>query len=199
METNEDDNMTKYIGITGLAGSGKDTLAEMLESLLGTLCGDYDNTCEIHHLARPLKDSIGALLDIPSSVLDDRKVKESVEPISGLTYRHILQLFGTEFVRTYLGENFWTELLQKKVSQRDYLKYVIVPDVRFPNEAKFIKDNGGLLIKIVRPDNPHAIDLNHDSEKCVNEIIADTIVSNYLGKASVLRQAEIIAKELLNE
>lgn len=66
----------------------------------------------------------------------------------GLSPRDIWIYMGTNAVREHVYQKTWLNY----VLQTDFdVKVVIIPDVRFPNEANGIKDNGGILIKVVRP------------------------------------------------
>ena len=56
--------------------------------------------------------------------------------------------FGTKAVRNNVYDRTWLDYLLKSNLSTDVL---IVPDVRFPNEADAIKAAGGVAIKIVRP------------------------------------------------
>ncbi len=55
---------------------------------------------------------------------------------------------GTKAIRENVYDRTWLDYLLKKVVHADVL---IIPDVRFPNEAEAVKERGGWLIKIVRP------------------------------------------------
>ena len=60
--------------------------------------------------------------------------------------------FGTDTVRKNVYEATWVDYLLKNAHQCEVL---VIPDVRFPNEAEAIKSAGGKLIKVVRPgDGP---------------------------------------------
>ena len=80
-----------------------------------------------------------------------------------LTPRKLLQLLGTECGRQIIHPNIWVNALfsdYKKIAYNwdcdgnttveGYPNWIIT-DVRFPNEAKAIKDRGGILIRINRP------------------------------------------------
>jgi hypothetical protein len=56
--------------------------------------------------------------------------------------------FGTKAVRNNVYGATWLDYLLKTDHQCDVL---LIPDVRFPNEADAIKAMGGLIIKVVRP------------------------------------------------
>jgi hypothetical protein len=63
--------------------------------------------------------------------------------------RSFLQNLGVG-CRAVFGEDFWVDQLFAKVDRLG-VKDVVVPDVRFPNEAQAIKDRGGKLVRIDRP------------------------------------------------
>jgi len=77
-----------------------------------------------------------------------------------LTPRKLLQLLGTECGRNIIHPNIWTNSLfadYKGVKAPNgkwggHIKYPnwIITDVRFPNEAKAIKDRGGIIIRVNR-------------------------------------------------
>ena len=82
------------------------------------------------------------------------------------TPRMIMQLLGTEAGRGILHPNLWVNALfadykivdiEKRVSMGNVIDYSecfpkwIITDVRFPNEAKVIKDRGGIMIRVNRP------------------------------------------------
>lgn len=83
-----------------------------------------------------------------------------------LTYRELLQYLGTDLLRNQLHENVWVNAVMSKyipeykfndgtkASVENWhntrLPNWIITDVRFPNEAKAIKDRGGIIIKVER-------------------------------------------------
>jgi hypothetical protein len=66
--------------------------------------------------------------------------------------RKAYQLFGTEFGREIIHKDIWTRVSPTM--------NVIITDIRFPNEAEWVKENGGVLIEITRGDkeevSPHS-------------------------------------------
>ena len=88
-----------------------------------------------------------------------------------LTPRKLLQLLGTECGRQIIHPNIWVNALfadykpkiekfktgvkdsnieEEIYEQPEYPNWIIT-DVRFPNEAKAIKDRGGIVIRVERP------------------------------------------------
>lgn len=72
--------------------------------------------------------------------------------------RHILQYFGTEIGRNLLHDNVWINAtinkIKKELDKQDkiskHFNYVVIPDVRFKNEADAIHKQGGIIIRLKR-------------------------------------------------
>lgn len=83
-------------------------------------------------------------------------------PFKGMTGREMLQKIGTDCMREHLHPDTWVNALFADYKRTTPHKYYpdgvgdypnwIITDVRFPNEAKAIKDRGGVLIRVNRPD-----------------------------------------------
>lgn len=88
----------------------------------------------------------------------------------GMREKHpsLLQWWGTDVRRMHFSENYWVQQVVDKVKANPTGRF-ISPDCRFPNEAKAIKDLGGSVVKILRPDRPLDRDPNHPSEAALNE------------------------------
>lgn len=139
----------KHIGLIGLAGSGKDTAAEALVEL-----GYWTNA-----FAAALKDL--AFQFGWNGQKDERG-------------RALLQDLGMA-ARKY-NPNFWIEQLpwQTKCYRGKQWPQVYT-DVRFQNEADFVRSKGGIIVRIVRPG---IISGNHESELKQSEIAADIEIVN---------------------
>lgn len=86
-----------------------------------------------------------------------RKLKEVILPKLGKSPRQIWIAFGNEVkAAAYLGT--WLDYLLQG-TEADFL---VVSDMRFPNEADRIRSLGGVVVKIVRPDVPHTSDAADD-------------------------------------
>jgi len=163
----------KLIGIAGKAGSGKDTVATIIQFLtlddevfsktnkdcLADL--DHKGYCatnskwEIRKFATALKKIVSILLGCKVKALEDREYKETplgkewVSIDVELTPRDILQQVGTDIGRN-INQNVWVNALFNQITKKSRW---IISDVRFHNEVQAIKDRGGLLIKVIRPSN----------------------------------------------
>ena len=116
----------------------------------------------------------------------------------------LLQLLGTQCGREIIHPNLWVNALfadyegKEDKSKRKYEhianhKNVIYPswlvtDVRFPNEAKAIKDRGGLIIRVNRDSGQALIDKGIHIPKwnCTEEHSSETSLDNYDGFGHVI-------------
>lgn len=161
--------MTKgLIGITGRANAGKDTVAQLIK---GNLMPDFS----LYTLAGPLKDGCCFLFGWTRDQLEDREFKEQVDPKWGFSPRRAMQLLGTEFGRA-LREDLWIHMAQVNYDSSE-CKGMIITDVRFENEADFIRRNGGLLIHVSRPGDAIG-ESAHASEAGVEFKDGDSFVEN---------------------
>jgi hypothetical protein len=166
----------KIIGISGKIGSGKDTFAELLaEQLRGKV--------ERHALADKLRLIIETVSGIRMTTTHKankpfcneirnytQDQKNIVIKQFNKTIGEMLQLVGTDLFRDNYDSDFWLKSLFNKELEDKMIngKIVVVPDVRFVNEADYILKEGGFLIRLegdpmgVRKNSLR--DLNHISE-----------------------------------
>lgn len=123
------------IGLTGLARSGKDTVAAIILPLLMNV----DSSFRHASFAQPLKDMIEAGFG-----LKDKQDAEAIE-YYGCTHRHMLQTLGTEWGRDLIGKDVWLNSLAKRTAKHS----IVITDVRFDEEAAYVRDRG-YLVHIVR-------------------------------------------------
>lgn len=164
--------MTKplLIGLTGLAGSGKDTVRNILEGSHGTFGLAF---------ADPIREMLRALLagcHLDDSWMTDRVLKESTIPGIGASYREMAQLLGTEWGRA-IDPDFWLKITAVRVAAlRAMHRPVVISDVRFPNEAAWIRSEGGVVWKILRPGVEPV--RAHASEAHVDALPYDYVIDN---------------------
>lgn len=119
----------RLIGIAGKARSGKDTAAKYLLNKLG---GDWSTAS----FADPMKAMLNAI-DVDTS--DEAKGLPGNQ--YGVSTRHMLQTLGTEWGRNLIADDFWLTVFESMNAGR----CLIVPDVRFENEAELIREHGVLI------------------------------------------------------
>lgn len=179
------------IGLTGLAGSGKDSAIGYLVNWEGSW---YRTRVTSIAFADPLK-KIAEICGFTKKQLYDRELKEKVDDFWRISPRQFLQMCGTEMFRKVWRDDIWVKLTEKKIrelvaEEREIevrfggaaatgrRRAIFVTDVRFPNEAAMIKQLGGFVVRIERPDNPNRIDAKHDSERFIEELPVDTTIIN---------------------
>lgn len=157
------------IGVTGYARHGKDSIATRLVDAWG-----FDRL----GFADALK---ALLLEVNPYIWDGLRVShliahgwEAGKEVPEI--RRLLQTLGTG-VRDIVSERAWIDALEREWLCRGR-PHTVVPDVRFPNEAAFIKRHGGVLIRVIRPNFNNGVDPNHESERHVPNLPADFEIIN---------------------
>lgn len=149
----------KIIGLSGYAGSGKDTVAAMLEGY------------EVKKFAGKLKKIAGVMLNVPEAMFELPEFKAEYLRDWQMTVREFLQKFGTEAVRDNFDRDAWVKAL---FSDLHHSSRWVITDVRFPNEAAAIKDRGGVVVRIKRGEAVNA----HPSETALDYWAFDHIIDN---------------------
>ncbi len=177
------------IGLTGPAGCGKDTVASYLSQHAGHTATAFADRLRAEVVAafglkspalltnRSTKETPTELLSL-ANCLDGhfvgfmlaelRDADQTFGPIDAelrapRSPRTIMQWWGTEYRRTQ-AESYWTE--SWRLHNWIGVGHVI-PDVRFSNEADFVRRHGGQVWKVTRPGvgliNSHASETTGDA------------------------------------
>lgn len=170
----------QIIGIVGLIGSGKDTIADYLVNFHGYRRDSFANT---------LKDAVSTIFGWDRDLVEGRTTtarqwREQVDEwwsqrlnIPDLTPRYVLQHWGTEVIRKSFHDDTWIASLENKL--RNSKDNSVITDCRFPNEVKMIKGLGGKVLRVKRGEDPvwydtaitanngdkQALDLMHNNYK----------------------------------
>jgi len=160
------------IGIAGNKGHGKDTVGSMLVDEYGF---------EALAFADPIKEAVKvALYMTDEQVYGTQAQKEAIDPRYGFSPRHAMQTLGTEWGRDLLREDIWPTVLWARIDRlkaEGFTKFCIT-DVRFPNEAKEIRDRGGVIVKVIRPGVETDAHSEHVSEALIDTIVPDYVIHN---------------------
>lgn len=133
--------MMRLIGIAGVAGSGKDTVADFLKA--------HYNFKSVA-FADPIRAGMKAITGLIDEYFQHPS-KEVVLEIFGKSPRQMMQTLGTEWGRDSVNEDLWLILASIKVkAYHDEGYHVAITDVRFANEAAYIRNNGGCIWHIKR-------------------------------------------------
>jgi hypothetical protein len=143
------------IGVCGLIGAGKDTIADYLVNIHQFRRESFANT---------LKDAVSNVFGWDRDLLEgrtrqSREWREQVDPwwsqrlgMPDLTPRWVLQYWGTEVVRKGFHDNTWIASLENKLRKSE--DDVVISDCRFPNEIQAIKKTGGIVVRVHRGPDP---------------------------------------------
>lgn len=154
------------IGLSGYARSGKDTVAQYLVEEGGFKRLAFADI--IKHF----------LLKVNPLIEEGNRINEIVQMYgwevakSKIEVRRLLQETGVT-ARQMFGEDFWVE---QAFAEADPTSDYVISDVRFPNEADYIKDLAGSVWRInrwgVAPIN------KHESEVAMDMYPFDIILDN---------------------
>ena len=158
------------IGVHGKPRAGKDTIAYYL---MGK-----------HNFVRfgpgdPVKRTAAVMFDVDIKNFYDDKLKDAMNPYWKMTHRDILQKVGKESSRDVFGEDFWMCHIEKKLlTLPDDVPGLVLPDIRYANETHWVRDHGGLMIFVERPNRPAVADESHPAEQGLPLELADIIIPN---------------------
>lgn len=176
-------NMLNIIGISGPAQSGKSTLA-----------GEFRRLIEFRGLAfheKPFAGPLKAMLAAAGVDISEQG-KNIPDARFGATPRVLMQTLGTEWGRS-LNPDCWLNVWR---SQLPHDGWVLVPDVRFDNEAEIIRELGGIIIHIQRKPTAEMLAVPaHASETGITKHKSDIIFRNDRG---IEKMAAIAANILDN-
>ncbi len=143
------------IGVCGLIGSGKDTIADYLVNI---------HQFRRDSFAASLKDAAAAVFGWDRDMLEgrtrsSREWREQVDSwwahrlgMPHLTPRWVLQYWGTEVCRRGFHEDIWVASLENKLRRSS--DDVVISDCRFPNEVAALRRSGGYVIRVHRGKTP---------------------------------------------
>lgn len=132
--------MNFVIGIAGPARSGKDTYCELLREQL------YINHVPSarYAFADPIKEAIKKAFLLNESHVNGALKETPIPALGNKSPRQMLQWFGTEYGRQMIDPDIWLNVAQRFIDKLPR-SVIVIPDVRFENEADWIRERGFLL------------------------------------------------------
>lgn len=165
----------RIIGIAGRAGAGKNTAADMIPGAF------------VLGFADPLYAGLAAMLSVPEGMLRSRRNKEAALVWLGKSPRELMQTLGTEWGRGMVREDLWLQIAEQRMAAASGT--VVFSDVRFDNEAEWIRNQGGEVWLVEREQDTHH---THSSEAGISTHLIDRTIDNR-GTLEDLRQAVLAA------
>lgn len=143
----------KIIAIGHYRRVGKDTFANLLQAKLFELnpqlrVGKRSWAWKLKQICHELYAWAGLREPEFYETEPGASLREVVLPAIGKSPRQIWIDMGTPAVREQVYDRTWLDYLLKN---EQHLDVMLIPDTRFFNEADAVLDEGGELLKIVRP------------------------------------------------
>jgi len=140
------------IGVVGLIGSGKGTVADRLE---------HKHNFRKDSFAKSLKDAVSSMFNWDREMLEgktdqSRAWREKPDAFwskrfgKDVTPRWVLQYFGTEVMRQNMHDAIWVDSCMARYDG----KPTVIADTRFENEIKTIREMGGTILLVKRGQDP---------------------------------------------
>jgi hypothetical protein len=179
------------IGIHGPLDGGKDTVATKLQLLRPEFTR--------YAFAKPLKEALKLMFGFTDAQLEDRRLKEQVDPFWGFSPRRAMQLLGTEYGRNMLREDIWIKRAEFEVANNaERGLSTIITDVRFENEAEWIRSrDDAILIVLEVPGLVRDERYQHASEAGITRSATDIVLVN--DKTQGLRALDAKIKDIVTK
>ena len=156
----------KIIALTGWSGSGKDTLADILQK----------QGCVRFAFATPLKDTASELFGFPREWADTQEGKQKSWRVgySEKTVRQILLDFA-KLDRERFGDDIYARETIDKFQTAPQGRTIIITDLRFPVELNTLRDyqaRTGCQLEIwkVKREGQLTSPVNHPSEHLLDSL-----------------------------
>ena len=174
--------MIHLIGMSGRRGSGKDTVARLLQQM------QPERIWQIRSFGDSIKAVCAALTGEDVAPYHTQKGKAEMMPTFHRTRGEMLQQVGQAL-------RVWEPLVWVDAffAGLPHDAFVLVPDVRFPNEANPIRARGGIMLRVegdpLRQRGDGTRDDNHPSEIALDDYAHfDATLSNTGSRDDLARQ-----------
>jgi hypothetical protein len=188
------------IGLGNKARQGKDFVANYMQEAIPDIVF-YSFADELKRHCRKHHDELLPQWQLARQTKQMPACKE--DPIYG--YGPILQWYGTEVVRKQSPDH-WVHVIASKI-EIEKPEIAVIKDVRFPNEATWVKNHDGFLVEVIRLNedgtryyDPNR-DKNHTSETALDDYMGwDFIIRAQSGDLKSLRLKSLgVLKAIVNQ
>lgn len=190
------------IGLTGKKGAGKNAVARLLAGYAPLPVVEVSFARKLKESAAAMLgctvDDLERWKNDPNAVVIVGQAIEDGWVVGGVTQpvRSFLQRCGTEGHRDIFGEDFWLDAALPLKDVYDFTPagmaeascritnpaysdaLYVVTDVRFPNEAQRVKDLGGIIVRVIGPQEIENADDTHPSEASLDYMWFDAMIVN---------------------
>lgn len=170
----------KILGISGKKQAGKDTLADFIAAI-------YPGKIVKVGFATALKREVAQACNVSIQCIEENKSN----------FRKILQGWGTDFRRNMFGDDYWLRQMEDALVKYSEADLAIIPDVRFVNEAMFVSQHNGILVRVNRFNQVPDGDTHESETQLDNWTDWDKVIKNDSGLTALLVEAQTIYTTLL--
>ena len=182
--------MIHLIGLSGRRGSGKDTVARLLQQL------QPERIWQIRSFGDSIKTVCAALAGEDVAPYYSQKGKAELVPTFQRTRGEMLQQVG-QALRVW-EPLVWVDAFFAGLPAD---ACVLAPDVRFPNEANPLRARGGLMLRVegdpLRQRGDGTRDDDHPSETAMDDYLHfDAVLHNTGSHKDLEQQVQALLKQL---
>lgn len=205
------------IGLIGPIGAGKDEIAAYLverhrferlafgDALKDDVCRRFTRTllAVLMHSSSLWSQYAGWIQKQGLAVSDETKLHWLVRIRKPPIVRELLQEYGTE-VRRADDPRYWVNRLHERreaslnalveVPRRD--ERLVIPDVRFPNEADYVRAHHGYLWRVNRAGTSFGSDKHESEHGLPDEAVHETLINPGTDVPSLHAQVERVLADL---
>lgn len=158
------------IGLSGYKGVGKTSAADYLVRYRGFKKLSFST--RLKELSRIL------IPEFTETMLFGNEKEVSQSFITDHTPREFMERLG-EFMR-FWRNTYWLDIIKNGVENNHNFN-IVIDDVRYPNEAEYLRKLDGILVRVNRykSKNPYSFDPNSPSEISLDKFEFDHTVEEY--------------------
>lgn len=179
------------IGLAGQARTGKDTAGEYL---IGR------HAACTYALADPIRRAASEMFGLPyKDFTGDNPNREVKNLFWGYSPREMLQKLGTECGREIFDQEIWLKRAEQEFNNVNEIAanpFFVITDIRFENEANWIREKGGIVVHIHR--NMEESINSHVSEHGINHHSADLTIHNNGTIEEFFRKLDVVVDIIID-
>ena len=195
------------IALSGRAGTGKDTVANMLYELF---VSDADErfvrlfTRRFNGIERftklsfaePIKDIISIMFPAINKeyLFGSSEYRKQIIEGTNISIRELLQDIGEHYKK--IDPLIWIKALDYKVKNCDS-NVIVVSDLRFIQEYNYLKENDFVLIRIIKETNSNMTHVSETQQDSIPNDRFDFIINNNGSLDDLNEEVKCIANQLI--
>ncbi len=142
----------------------------------------------IYSFSQPLKEMCKQGFCLTDYDLNDIVQKEKVVPTWALSPRKIMNKLDSDCVRKCFGQDHFVHLMRARL-RSDGSPFVVIDDVQSANEFRFVQEQGGVVIRVVRDSAVHDKRL-HVSGTEQARMMPELLLNNTFDLSQLQRQCD---------